>query len=989
MSGMDGNQSIPNDIPTPLTPLNYSSQTIVRARKRSRDNPEGIDYSNNPKRILEDQDATAVMLYRHPKPDPKANDIWPAYRNAVRLPAHYVRLDKNAQPLSNSNLKSQIFTSLQVAAGLDRQVDTTNSELISTHPGRPKWNLPVELIDLIAQYLNRDDIKSLRMVSRELDFFVSGIIFKTVVVPFNTEIYGMLEKDQKPDLKGKGRPKLGASDYQWNNVNGDEVYNGHGLDVFRGFGKHISRFGMSFEVDENSLSQPPAKSITKKQTSFWGNFDWPHEDYPRFDTIAGLEITADETPRMKIAFSELTKVRELALSIDNGLGWLNGPDRSIRARVMRRPPAVFGTLKDVPDRHTQAQRELWNHLESRHKAAGKDIKLATLYRYDGTAHLLGSDNAWVCADEGPEMPYLDPQLIRDAIPHDASRMALPNSFDDPEVIDRFVLVPNPSRTGILFSSITQPSDATQVMSPIIPANLTRAQKEWLMETEWAQRAFISSYMLSIIDNPLTFALVNTLNISRLSDRYLPILNRVDFWDALPNLKDLTLLVIPGWRIVHKDEAGFVDTLDINPISGLDPFCELLRNQVASRLNIQSLTIGWVGGGEHAEGLHARNKLLMPAPLMPLGVCAEESPSFVSPMVIEVDPDRLGAALLQFPHVERLVLKNCWIASRALLQFVRIHDPMILKTLVLDSVSLPAKLRRHRIGNPIAPAATGAFNLLVNAFAAFNNNGGAAQGGSQAQVQPPPNNPALLPSLAQSIQLQPIGWMQQQNQMAVPQAHIQHFQQQGLGQNLLLAQPQAHNGHPPLHAIHQIPVVQNQAAQPSVQVSANPLSLLQLQPRKGSWVNIIDKISPGINLEDFGSDFSKADPERQTSLQSIEFLSCGYAKLPHAILNEDAIEIENQPSILLHNPHFSRRRNALEVVMLNPRWAHLGEIVQGVGYRELAALEAVWNMKTGWDDAEEARAVEFDDKLPGGTGRFTGKVQVSGTTANGNRADPTS
>src|SRR6185295_2643216 len=102
-------------------------------------------------------------------------------------------------------------------------------------------------------------------------------------------------------------------------------------------------------------------------------------------------------------------------------------------------------------------------------------------------------------------------------------------------------------TGILFSSAVLPTDAGQLMSPIIPANLTKAQKEWLLETEWAQRAFMSSYMLAVIDNPMTFCNVHTLNISQLSDRYIGLLSRHDFWNALPNLANVVLKIIPGWR----------------------------------------------------------------------------------------------------------------------------------------------------------------------------------------------------------------------------------------------------------------------------------------------------------------------------------------------------------------------------------------------------------------------------------------------------------
>jgi len=68
--------------------------------------------------------------------------------------------------------------------------------------------------------------------------------------------------------------------------------------------------------------------------------------------------------------------------------------------------------------------------------------------------------------------------------------------------------------------------------------------------------------------------------------------------------------------------------------------------------------------------------------------------------------------------------------------------------------------------------------------------------------------------------------------------------------------------------------------------------------------------------------------------------------------------------------------ALAPAMLSPKWSYLGEIVQDVAAWELTALEAGWNLQTGWDDKEAARAVEFDGLLPGGTGRFTGIVRQS-------------
>ncbi|KAH3994698.1 hypothetical protein HBI38_026710 [Parastagonospora nodorum] len=1000
--------------------------------KRSRDRFEGTDGNMAP-RTLTDRGAVAIMQYRNAKPDPDANDIWPEFRSAAKLPAQYSLLDKDKSLPEASRTKRRSPNIGKKRVSKDKQPDIL---------GRPKWDLPVELVEIIASYLDRDDIKSLRMVSRELNYFVSQVIFQTVVVPFNTEIYGMLAQGQKPDLKGKKRARREKPGYSWRNANGDEVYNGHGLDVFKGFGQHILQYGMSFEVNEESLSQPPIKSLTESKTSFWGNYDWPYEEYRRFDAVAGLETAADETPRMTLAFSELTRVKELALSVDSGLGWLNGPDRSIRARILRRSPSVFGTSKDVPDRRAQAQQELWRYIQARHQLAGDDIKLATLYRLDGARPLAEVDEARMLAEEQPAMPYLDAQLIHEAIPHDAADVSLPASFDEPEMLDRFVLEPSAFRTGVLFSSTSPPTDAAQVMSPVIPACLTKAQKEWLLETEWAQRAFMSSYMLSIIDNPTTFTPVHTLNISRLSDRYLVMLNRPDFWSALPNLKSLTLMVIPGWRNVYKDEAGFVDAPRINPVNGLDTFLDLMSNHVATRPNIKDLKIGWVGGGERAEGLHARNKLLMPAPLMPMAFA--NSSFTLYEMIAETDADHLRAALLRFPHVERLVLENCWITPATLLQFVKIHDAMNLKHLVLDSVSATAVLRPQGNGNanqaaqPLAALLMQALPAplpgIGGAANAWNNNTGLQGAANQAQPQhPQPTNAQVLNWLVQSLtaQTQIIQNLQQAQgngqQIAAfatlsaqVQAHLQRVNQLQHHQQLLnLAQnqQQAFNQHQVAgpaqgqqqgqnltSSYQQVLSQQNQAlSQTQISVAgigaqlqvlqqhllapvpppplqpyqppANPQSLLQAEPREGSWTWLIDQISPGTNLTDFNSTHSRADPARTSSLQTIQFTSCGYAKLPHANFDQAAIDHGNRFAASTMNPLLMRRHNALCPAMMAAKWAHLGEIVQDNEASEFVVLEAAWDLRegAGWED-EEAEAVEFDGCARGGTGRFSGCVR---------------
>lgn len=969
--------------------------------------------------------AQTAIVYHSVDPDPEANDIWPNFRNKAKLPARYSILDLSQQtaasgtsnaPSQSANQSRYELRSHRCPSGTRPLEAKASPTLPPFDKGRPFWHLPVELVEHITKYLNRDDVKSLRLVSRELNEFTSQAAFKTVVVPFNTEIYGMLGQEPTIDRKGKKRAKISRPEYSWKNANGDELYNGHGLDVFRGFGRHIVKYGMSFVVSEDSLLTPPRKAVTEQKTSFWGNYDWPYEEYRRFDAVAGLESAADETPRMKIAFSELTKVKELALSVDSGLGWLNGPDRSIRARILQKPPSIFGHTPSLPDRRSQAQSELWNYIENAHALAGEDIRLASLYVIDGARPVAESRDLRLLSAVRSNLPFVDTRVLHEAKQVDSTDCYPSQSTEETEEGSRVVS----TNAGVLFTSAQQHCEEQLGSGSIKPSNLSLAQKEWLLETDWAQRAFMSSYMLSIIDNQGTFRSIHTLNISGLSDRYISMLNRTDFWDALPNLRCVTLIIIPGWRTVEKDEASYVETPKVDPTGHVDTFCELLRAQIAPRTNIFRLTIGYSASGEHAEGLHARNKLLMPAPVLPLKVRLHSDNTL--PLIDTVtlqDAMLLQQALVHFTHLKELTLRNCWITPSALLQFVKLHDTCALQHLTLDSVSLTAVLRLPgdaqpaNAGQQLAVAQNAAAAIQIGAFwnHAANNIALPAAAGS-----PWNSNAQVLSTYVQTLigQVQQIQANAGNNQPAHPvQALYAQLQQQLQNAQALAAQQPQGNL---LHAVN--PVQQNLPGQPQQQYLAQMMHLNQLatqlyalqqttghnvpvhnaahpvapttnatdsnssilhgQPREGSWMDIIDRISPGNNLSDFDSPHSKADPNRKSALKSISFISCGYAKLSHLGLGIDQVDVDHGHTLagVLRNAVFMKRYNALSAVMLSSKWQYLGEIVQEVHPSEIVVLDAAWNLRHGWDDAEAARAVEFDGLLSGGTGRFTGKVQRS-------------
>ncbi|KAK5167231.1 hypothetical protein LTR04_000191 [Oleoguttula sp. CCFEE 6159] len=539
----------------------------------------------------------------------------------------------------------------------------------------PKDQIPVEIFEMIAGHLSRDDVKSMRLVSREFECRVSRALFLTSVVPFNTEIYDMLETHSSRKRGVTGKTKVAATRedassmapeiLRWTNAKEDregKVYKGHGLRVFEGFGPHILEFGMSFEVEEDALLRAPQKKALNTVTSFYGAYNWPDEQYSRFDNLAGLERAADETPKMKQAFSHLTKVKRLALSVDSGLGWLSGPDVSIHTRVFHRPTPVFDNSRSCPDRKLRAAEEFWKKLQTSHRLAagndGKGLKEAVLNWRElkcpvsalrGIAETLWADlEKWEAMDFRPVSE------------------TLPGRVDNRNV----------ARQGILYTTTGQDADAAPLLADAItPNDLSKEQKEWLMETEWAQRAFLMSYMLAVIDNPAVFHRIDTLNLACLSSSHVPLLCRPDFWAALPNLRNVTVQIAPDWRTITKDDAGYIECPQVDPSKAVPSFRAMLQHHIATKQSIKHLHIGWLGGGEHAKGVFARNRNLLPAPFMR----TEYMTTADSPI----------SDMLHFPYVEVLTISNGWATPTALLAFFERHKESQVKKFTLSSVSLTA------------------------------------------------------------------------------------------------------------------------------------------------------------------------------------------------------------------------------------------------------------------------------------------------------------
>lgn len=843
--------------------------------------------------------------------------------------------------------------------------------------------LPVEIFNLITASLSRDDLKSMRLVNREFEEKVSANLFASAVVPFNTELYDMIEEDSKaahrmpratPAAEAKGKAKAIDSSEQpsdrslrglhWQNAKDDtegKVYKGHGLRVFQGFGPYFRRFGMSFEVAEDQLARPPMKKELDHVTAYYGSYEWPHQQYTRFAGLAGLERTADETLRMKAAFSNLGRVQDLGLSIDSGLGWLNGPDRSIHARVFQRPSPVFGPSRLTPDQQAQDAQTFWQALQDCHASIGfrgnqKEVSLDRRILSVAPSEIAGiqdskfaNTQAWSSIAAGKAVPAISSETAT-----------------------------SESRYGLLYTSISQTDLTTSAAydkSALVPAELRKEQKEWLMETDWAQRAFLECYMLAVMDNPANFGQVKVLTIAKVSSGLLPILSREAFWEALPSVTDVTIHVKPDWRTVERDNAGYAEVCQRHPSEAVTTFYRcILRDRLCLKSTIKKLNIGWTAGGEHAEGVFARNNHVLPAPITQLDHCTAVN-------------NQLG---LIFSFVEHLTLHNCWITPVALEGLIKSHADKALKTLTLDSVSLTAH-PRFAAGGQAAMQ-----NHVLQALAALPAAAGQAQQAIMPQwLQNIPGLPAgwqqlLQNNVQQAAQLawaanpaaQPVPQLFNQQQAQQNNAHAQVIQQVNAAVaafNAAAVQPVPPpalgplNVPPPLPA--NVPAAQNGQNFAAQQNQADPSHWTQGH-REGSWAEMLDKLSPGAIFSDFlpqPQPWDEPLPARApTNLQAIELRSCGYVKLVNnTTIDQLAIEAGSEHHL---SPWFRGRQAALLPAMMTTNDRYIGRIVQHMSEHELNALQYAWGLGQGWADRAKAEEVEYDGLLPGGTGRFSGKIE---------------
>ncbi|KAI8163045.1 hypothetical protein KHU50_007691 [Colletotrichum sp. SAR 10_65] len=817
----------------------------------------------------------------------------------------------------------------------------------------PPAQVPVEIFDEITTYLSRTDVKSLRLVNHEFDRMVSAKYFRNVVVPFRSEMY-------------KARRKVACEEDEETTQPCTDTLFASGMRIFQSFGNHILRFALSLELDEESLAYPPIKPTQKAVTSYWGIYRWPHESYHRYTELEGLEQTADETASMKEALKCLKHVQELGLCCDAGLGYLLGPDQQLESPPLPHP--VFG-LRNL--RYRLLQRRL-ARAESANMNARKlafesprDFKYTVLesmvkdagYSQEQVKEainmLLNTENVSLMNIDFDERTASVPDLAINVF----AQQQHPNVNANP--------VDGDAEDAAIQRAVASALADTTTGHPLQPKNLTRAQKEMLLELEWAHRALIQSYVIALSDNARTndFSSLTTLTIAKIPSSHLFMFQRQDFWQSLPNLTNVALAVVADWRQVAKVAPGCVEDTFVSPVDAVGRAYRVLRDYIGKQKNISFLHFEWVCGGEFAPGITQRNHYVLPAPFcMPAHMPALEAAK---------SPD----LLLSLPHIKHLSLKNCYSAPHVFLQVIRSMALQSLEKLELETVSLagpPVRRQGHAAffhGHLAAPAAAAQLQAQGQQQQVWQLQ--PVQANAQALQPPPlppaPNQPGAAP--AQLINI-PLG--------ILAQGPAQIAQALNIG---------AQNAQAPALA---------QAPDP---VTPEWDSMRLRVPDLLTWTGVIERLAPvpGIAeltatqdnddeteaLDDAATDegynlIPRANLLRKEKksfcLESMSFKSCGYVAL-------DVPFIDNTNTLPLRPPwqepqEITTRRRELAPFMQHCNDRLAAKITNFLPPQERFNLATAYGMDltwASWYDEEVIEAAKRDGVMVPGKGRFSGTI----------------
>ena len=524
--------------------------------------------------------------------------------------------------------------------------DESNDDVTDTRRASwPAGQIPVEIFNIIATYITRAEAKALRLVCREFELKTSAQYFRNVVLPFRSELYSSVPRDDT------GIPQHPSS-----------ILFSSGMRMFESFGPHIVRFALSLEIDEDELAYPPIKPAQEAVPCFWGIYRWPHKNYNRYLDMETTEKTADKTQTMRKALRCLPKINNLGLCCDAGLGFLVRPDTVARNATSK--PNVFSTHGWRQEQPAVSVSD-FDSLEQRGKKHSPDsvgFKRTVLEKMAVNAGYRGNETEEVI------------KLLLDTEETDLFRI----EFDPLETNAEMHFDDLESEAGL--STLETTLEPPNV--PLRPAALTQAQKELLLELDWVHRAMIQSYVVSMIDNAHAgcFDNLTTLTIAKIPSSLVHLLYRTDLWNSFPNLAKVFLGVIADWRQISKGDPVHIEDNAVSPVRAVSKVHTLLNSFIGKQPKIESLHFEWICGGEFSPSVFQRNRYILPAPFL------EKPDGMASLNGAKTDKEQL----LTLPYIKHLSLKNCWVSPHVFLQMIREMGLKSLEKLELESVSLSGR-----------------------------------------------------------------------------------------------------------------------------------------------------------------------------------------------------------------------------------------------------------------------------------------------------------
>ncbi|PGH28264.1 hypothetical protein AJ80_00155 [Polytolypa hystricis UAMH7299] len=409
------------------------------------------------------------------------------------------------------------------------------------------------------------------------------------------------------------------------------------IDLFERLGHYISEFGIAHRVDHVGLFKPPDKSTREVISSSAGEYDWPAESHVPYDKLKLLKGAAERRDRMKRAFKHLVNVTKLALTIDTSYGWHSAP--FVANNNLHFDPKI--KVFDENDQIILTQGLPRNPWMRHHTVSPLDAELRSyILEYFQNDEALTEDE-----DDGEA---------------EANAEATSLPADELKKFENCPIDPTAENLRVSFSY------------PHLPSN---AQIQWLVETFWAAQSFLRSYISVIMNDSMSLGNIHTLIFSGISSGLLGDLDHDSFFKSFPRLKSITIMVIPDWREQVGDESGGQSLWFIDPAKAASSLETILRKRVSKLASLESLTVGYIGGGELAKGWKTRNQNILPAPITGDPYEAVTGSGEIAPLVFE--------------SVKDLTFINCWFSPALLDAFLTQSRDTTLQYLTLDSCSLCA------------------------------------------------------------------------------------------------------------------------------------------------------------------------------------------------------------------------------------------------------------------------------------------------------------